>query len=192
MAFLSSRGAGWFLLAIVLCLASPAVADLRAAEQKMDRLWVYVGTYTQRGSKGIYRFELDLASGKLTSRAVAAEVKNPSFVAIDPEQRFLYAVSEVTDFDGQKTGAVSAFAIDPKSGDLSLLNQQSSGGAGPCHLVVDHAGKHVLVANYSGGNATVVPIESGGRLGKATAFVQHHGAGPNSKRQEGPHAHSIN
>jgi 6-phosphogluconolactonase len=190
MRFPTSRFVSWFLLAL---LAWTAVAYSWAAELKADRLWVYVGTYTDRGkSKGIYRFEFDLASGTLVSRALAAETKNPSFLAIDPDNRFLYAVSEVGDFDGKKTGAVSAFAIDPKTGDLSVLNQQSSGGAAPCHLVVDRAGKHVLVANYGGGNASAVSIESGGRLGKATAFVQHQGSGTNPKRQEGPHAHSIN
>jgi len=192
MAFPSSRSARWVPLVIALSLAAAAFSESAAAEAKMDRLWVYVGTYTQRESKGIYRFELDLASGKLSSRALAAETKDPSFLAIDPDQRFLYAVSEVGDFDGKKTGAVSAFALDPKTGELSVLNQQPSGGAGPCHLIVDRAGKHVLVANYDGGNASVVPIETGGRLGKATAFVQHHGAGTNPKRQDGPHAHSIN
>src|SRR5437867_2967909 len=82
------------------------------------------------------------------SAVLAAEAKNPSFVAIDPEQRFLYAVNEVADFDGKKSGGVSAFALDAKTGHLTLLNQQPSGGGGPCHLVVDGAGKHVLVANY--------------------------------------------
>jgi 6-phosphogluconolactonase len=158
----------------------------------MDKLWVYVGTYTQKESRGIYRFDFDLASGKLTSRALAGEAKNPSFLAISPDHRFLYAVSEIEDFDGKKSGAVSAFAIDPRTGNLSLLNHQPSGGAGPCHLVVDRAGKNVLVANYGGGSVSVLPIEPGGRLGKATAFIQHKGSGPNPRRQEGPHAHSIN
>src|SRR5438445_6586107 len=152
MAFPTFQGAYWFPLAFLLPLAATAFAQAPGGEPKIDRLWVYVGTYTQRGSKGIYRFDFDLASGKLTARALAAETKNPSFLAIDPEQRYLYAVSEVADFDGKKTGGVGAFAIDPKTGDLSVLNQQPSGGASPCHLVVDNAGKHVLVANYTGGN----------------------------------------
>jgi 6-phosphogluconolactonase len=158
----------------------------------MDKLWVYIGTYTDKGSKGIHRCELDLASGRLTSPALAAEAKSPSFVAIAPNHRFLYAVSEVEELDGKKSGGVSGFAIDPRTGDLNLLNQQLSGGAGPCHLVVDRTGKHVLVANYGGGSVSVLPIAASGRLGKATAFVQHKGSGPNPQRQEGPHAHSIN
>src|SRR5579871_491567 len=129
MAFSTGRGMDWISLALLLPLAAPAFAQV-TKEPKSERLWVYVGTYTQRGSQGIYRFELDLSSGKLTSRVLAAETTNPSFLAIDPERHFLYAVSEVTDFDGKKTGGVGAFAIDPKSGDLSVLNQQPSGGAG--------------------------------------------------------------
>src|SRR5437762_1369546 len=106
MTFRSCRGPGWLLVAVALTLAWIPFTEAPAGQQKTDRLWVYVGTYTQKASKGIYRFELDPASGKLTSRALAAEVKNPSFLAIDPEQRFLYAVNEVGDFDNKKTGAV--------------------------------------------------------------------------------------
>ena len=182
----------WCFWAMLLLLASQAFAEPAVAESKNQRMWVYVGTYTQKGSKGIYRFDFDLASGKLALRALAAEANNPSFVAISPDRRFLYAVSEVDDLNGKKSGGVSAFAIEPATGDLTLLNQQPSGGTGPCHLIVDRAGKHVLVANYGSGSAAVWPIESDGRLGKATGFVQHQGSGPNRQRQLGPHAHSIN
>jgi len=165
---------------------------LAGAEAKPRELWVYVGTYTGGPSKGIYRLELDLASGKLSAPSLAGKVVNPSFLAIHPNQHFLFAVDEIAGFRGAKSGAVSAFAIDPKTGDLSLLNQEPSGGVDPCHIIVDRQGEHVLLANYGGGNASVLPIQSDGRLGKATAFVQHHGSGPNKQRQEGPHAHSIN
>jgi 6-phosphogluconolactonase len=161
----------------------------------MQKFWVYVGTYTgakPTDSKGIYRFELDLPSGKLTPRGLAAEVSSPSFLAIHPNHRFLYAVNESDQFKGQKSGAVTAFRIDPKTGKLTMLNQQPSGGEGPCHLVVDREGKHVLAANYGGGSACVLPIASDGKLGKATAFVQHEGSSVNKDRQEKPHAHSIN
>jgi 6-phosphogluconolactonase len=101
-------------------------------------------------------------------------------------------VSEVSDAGGKPTGAVAAFAIDPQTGKLQLLNQQSSQGAGPCHLNVDRAGKNVLVANYGGGSCAVLPIAADGRLGEATAAIQHKGKSVNRERQEGPHAHSIN
>jgi 6-phosphogluconolactonase len=161
-------------------------------EPVMDKLWVYVGTYTGGPSKGIYRFEMDPATGKLTAGALAGEAANPSFLAIHPSRRFLYAVSEVETLGGKKTGGVSAFAINPKTGDLTLLNQQPSKGGGPCHLVVDHEGKHVLVANYGGGSASALPIQADGRLDEASGFVQHRGTSVNPQRQEGPHAHSIN
>jgi 6-phosphogluconolactonase len=182
-------------MALVLLLASAATPEPRLAaekEAKAAKLWLYVGTYTGGRSRGIYRFQLDPATGKLTSWALAATTANPSFLAIHPNHRFLYAVGELEQFGGKKSGAVSAFAIDPKTGDLTLLNQQPSGGAGPCHLSVDRQGKHVLVANYGGGSASVLPIQDDGRLGEATAFVQHKGSSVNKQRQEGPHAHSIN
>lgn len=182
---------GWiFLLASVGLARSQAPAPETAI--KTGKLWVYVGTYTGRVSKGIYRFEMDLATGRLTDKALAGETANPSFLAIHPSQRFLYAVGELANFGGKKTGAVSAFAIDPKTGDLKLLNQQSSKGPGPCYLVTDRQGKHVLAANYGGGSVCVLPVGADGRLGEATAFIQHHGKGADPKRQEAPHAHSIN
>ncbi|HLN33618.1 MAG TPA: lactonase family protein [Gemmataceae bacterium] len=156
------------------------------------KCWVYVGTYTEGASKGIYRFELDLANGNLTSGTLAAKSVNPSFLAIDPAHRFLYAVNEVATFGGKSSGAVSAFFIDPRNGNLTFLNQQPSEGSGPCHIVIDSRGKYALVANYGGGNAVVLPIQSDGRLAKSTAFVQHQGSGTNPNRQGGPHAHSIN
>jgi 6-phosphogluconolactonase len=176
-------------LAVLCLLPVVAVPEGPAAASK---LWVYVGTYTDKDSKGIYRFDMDPATGKLSGRALAAETKNPSFLAIHPSRRYLYAVGEVDELGGKKTGGVSAFAIDPKSGDLKPLNQQSSGGAGPCHLVVDKEGKYVLAANYGGGSAVVLPIQKDGRLGEQTGFVQHQGHSVNKNRQEAPHAHSIN
>jgi 6-phosphogluconolactonase len=153
---------------------------------------VYVGTYTQGKSKGIYQFRMDPVSGQLTPAGLAAETVNPSFLAIAPDHRFLYAVNEIGDFEGTDCGAVSAFAIDPKNGKLTFLNQQSSRGSAPCHLIVDRHGKNVLVANYGGGSMAVLPIAPDGRLAAASAFVQHHGSSINPRRQKEPHAHSIN
>jgi 6-phosphogluconolactonase len=155
-------------------------------------LLVYIGTYTGEASRGIYQLKLDLASGVLTSRGLAAEVVNPSFLAVHPSRRFLYAAGEVGDFQGQKSGAVSAFAIDGASGTLSLLNQQPSRGQGPCYVTVDRVGKNVLVANYGSGSVACLPVAADGRLGPATGFLQHEGSSVDRKRQEGPHAHSIN
>ncbi len=156
-----------------------------------DSYLIYVGTYTGPASKGIYAFHFDPASGKSTSLGLMAETTNPSFLAIDPTHRYLYAANEVGDYKGEKTGGVSAFAIDRKTGKLTLLNEVSSRGAGPCHVTLDKTGKYVLVANYDGGSVAVFPVQPDGRLGEASAVVQHGGHGPNSERQEGPHAHEI-
>ena len=153
---------------------------------------VYVGTYTGEKSKGIYAYRLDLASGKCTPLGLAAEVKSPSFLAVHPNRKFLYSVNEISDFEGKPTGGVSAFAIDAATGKLALINQQSSRGAGPCHLVVDRSGQTVLVANYGGGSVAALPIEPDGSLRPAASFIQHTGSSVNSSRQEAPHAHSFN
>src|SRR5439155_3316522 len=133
--------------------------------------------------QGIYAYRLDRASGAMTSLGLAAETVNPSFLAIHPNHRYLYTVSEVDSFGGKKAGAVSAYAIDPKTGKLTFLNQQSSGGEGPCHLCVDKEARHVLVANYGGGSSCVLPIRRDGSLGESSAFVQHKGSSINKQRQ---------
>ncbi len=145
----------------------------------------YVGTYTNGASRGIYLCELDVASGAVRELGLAGEIKNPSFLAIHPNRRFLYAVSEAGG------GAVAAFAIDPETKRLTPLNEQSSQGDGPCHLTVDRAGRHVLVANYGSGSVAVIGIGEDGQLGQATCTIQHHGKSVDPDRQEGPHAHSI-
>ncbi len=161
-------------------------------EPPTGKLLVYVGARTKDKRGGIHRYHLDLATGALNWIGVTADVANPSFLAIHPSRRFLYAVNEVYRLAGKKSGAVSAFAIHPQTGELTFLNQQPSGGAGPCHLVVDRRGKHVLAANYGGGSVCVLPIGADGRLGRATAFIQHEGRSVDPKRQTAPHAHSIN
>lgn len=153
---------------------------------------VYVGTYTRQKSKGIYAYRLDAGTGKMTTIGLVAEVANPSFAAVHPSRRFLYAVSEMAGAGGQKGGAVSAFAIDRATGKLTLLNQASSRGSGPCYVTVDKTGKNVLVANYGSGSVAALPIKEDGSLGEASAFAQHTGSSVNPKRQQGPHAHSIN
>jgi 6-phosphogluconolactonase len=197
MAFPNLSTPAWTGVVLGLLCSFAVLGETRASAAepaaKSDKLWAFVGTYTNKGSsKGIYQFDLDPATGKLTPRGLAAEVANPSFVAIHPNHRFLYAVSEVNDASGKKGGAVTAFAIDPKTGCLTRLNHELTGGNGPCHLVVDKQGKNVLVANYGSGCACVLPIHEDGKLGEATDSVQHHGSSVDKDRQEGPHAHSIN
>ncbi len=153
---------------------------------------VYVGTYTtKQSSKGIYAYRFDAASGQLTAIGLAAETTDPSFVALHSNGKYLYAVNEVGDFNGMKSGAVSAFAIDRKSGMLKLLNQVSTHGAGPCFVSLDKSGRFVLVANYDGGSVATFAIEYDGSLSLVKGFVQHSGSGLDKERQEGPHAHWI-
>jgi 6-phosphogluconolactonase len=192
----------WTLAAFMALAASmsPRVEaspeGTRAGADPPGSLLVYVGTYTggksEGKSEGIYLFRLDLATGAMKAEGLAAEAVNPSFLAIHPGGRFLYAVGEVGNYEGKRSGAVSAFSIAPETGKVAFLNRKPSGGGGPCHLVVDEDGKHVLVANYGGGSVSVLRIEEGGRLGETTAFVQHEGSSVNPERQKAPHAHSIN
>lgn len=181
-----------FLLGSFAMAADPKTTkDQDAAIPKVFR--VYLGTYTGNGkSEGIYTCQLDLLSGKISSPRLASKAVNPSFLAIHPTLKWLYAVSEVEQQDGKKTGGIAAFAIDPKTGNLTELNRQASGGAGPCHLVVGGAGKNVLVANYSGGSIAVLPLAEDGKLEPASSVIQHEGSSVNRARQEKPHAHSIN
>lgn len=195
------------LIAVVLlgmfatgCLSDPAEPTSQSSpsgdtEKEIDvpgKFRVYVGTYTNGDSQGIYQFDLDLTTGKATEPVLAAEAKNPSFVAIHPSGKYLYAVSEVPDFEGKKTGGVNAYSIAAESGALTFLNATPSGGKGPCHLVTDQAGKNVLVANYGEGSIACIPIQEDGSLAKASAVIQHKGSSVNEQRQAGPHAHSIN
>jgi len=155
-------------------------------------LRLYIGAYTQFAGKGIYRCRLDLQTGELAQPELAAETVSASFLAFHPSKAVVYSTNEVNEFRGEKTGAISAFAIQRRSGDLTLLNQQQTGGAIPCHLVVDATGKWVLVANYTGGSVAVLPIRDDGSLGERTTLIQHHGSSANPKRQEAPHPHSVN
>ena len=155
-------------------------------------MFVYIGGRSRGKPGGITRCRLDLATGALAVLGVTGDVSNPSWLALHPGGRFLYTVNEVREFGGQPAGGLSAFAVAPGSGDLTLLNQASSKGAGPCHAVVDARGRYVLAANYGGGSVVVVPIGGDGRLGEATAFVQHEGKSVDPRRQAGPHAHCAN
>jgi len=191
----------------------PAVARTRSQPQRPagKPVLAYVGTYSSpqgpEGSKGrgegIYLFEQNPTTGALTERQVFSENSNPSWLALDPSRTHLYAGNETAEFQGQKSGSVSAFTIDRSNGHLTLLNTVSSEGAGPAHLSVHPSGKWVLVANYAGGTVAVLPILSNGELGSATD-IKHdqspvgperaHSAPPGSfaiSGHDSPHAHMI-
>ena len=155
---------------------------------------VYLGTSptgTPDGAQGIYRFTFDSETGAISPVTLAAEALNPAFLAHHPSGKFLYAVNESKEFQGQPGGGVSAFAVDAQSGALTLLNQQPAGGNGPCHLAVDATGRALVVANYSSGSVSVFPILPDGKLGPRSDLHQHVGSGPDADRQKGPHAHGV-
>jgi len=162
---------------------------LSLAQAPAKELTVYIGTYTNGASKGIYRASLDLFSGKLSEASVAAEAPNPSFLALSGDGKNLYAVLETESFQGEPGGGLAAFQAG-EDGALKALSTRNTGGGAPCHLSIE--GKTVLVANYSGGNVAAFPRLEGGDIGPRTCLIQHQGQSVNKSRQEGPHAHCIN
>jgi 6-phosphogluconolactonase len=189
----------WCLVCRLTCLAAVLIPVAgRAAEVP-----VWFGTYTnpKTASEGIYVARFDTERGTFTEPVLAAAVKNPSFLAFHPRLPMLYAVSEIAGADGKPGGGVAAFAVDEQTGLLTSRGTESSGGGGPCHLSVDSTGQAVLAANYGGGSVICLGLTAEGGLkpvvaGEPGGFVQHAYdragvPGINPKRQEQPHAHSI-
>jgi len=193
---------GVALAAAIVTQLLPAT-HAQASSEAGGNYLVYVGTYTSKastptsndsvptGSKGIYAYRFNAASGEIESLGLAAESEQPSFVAVDPQRKFLYAANETNTYQGQPSGGVTAFSLDRATGKLTFLNEVASRGASPAHIAVDHTGKYVVVSNYYGGNLAVFPILPDGKLGDATSVVQHHGSGVNKERQEAPHVHEA-
>jgi 6-phosphogluconolactonase len=184
----------WLWLLFSYLLPALLAAPLPQAAKKDStngEFLVFVGTYTRQDSKGIYAYRFQSATGQLTPIGLVAETENPSFLALHPNHRFLYAVNEISNYEGQSAGSVSSFLIDVKTGMLTFLNRVSTRGAIPAHLVVDQIGKSLIVANYGSGSVAAFPLRADGNIGAAAAFVQHTGSstGP---RQRGPHAHAVN
>lgn len=152
---------------------------------------VYAGSYAAAHEPGIYAFRFDTTSGDLTADWSFAGIANPSFLALHPNGRWLYAVSETSQSHDGKSGQVWSLRLSDSASGPQALNHQASGGDWPCHLVLDATGRWVLVSNYGSGTVGVLPILEHGALGEMTDLVQHHGSGPNPERQEGPHAHST-
>jgi 6-phosphogluconolactonase len=164
-----------------------AIAPLSGAEVPL-----YIGTYTNQGSQGIYVARFNLETGALSAPELAAATPNPTFLALHPSGKYLYAANEVSTFQNERAGMVSAFAIDPKTAKLTLINQVSSHGAGPCHIAVDQTGEALMAANYGGGSVAAFTLAKDGRVHESASFHQHYGKGADPKRQERAHAHSIN
>jgi 6-phosphogluconolactonase len=166
------------------------------------QLLVYVGTYTEtirfgtgqifKGKgEGIHIYKVDAATGSWQAHSISEGVKNPSYLAFHPDRRFLYAVNELKEHEGQPSGALSAFSVDPADGQLNFINTVASHGTDPCHVTVDRTGRYVLVANFASGSVAVFPIRQDGGLGEASEVIQHRGSSVDPVRQSGPHAHSV-
>lgn len=181
--------------------AAPNASPFRLVSQASaapGKVRVYFGTYTRpMKSEGIYRSELDLATGKLSEPVLACQAVNPSFLAFHPSNKFVYAVMEGGGPPRKKgepppSGSVVSFSVDASTGDLKPLNSQSSGGSGPCHVSVDKTGRFVFVANYGGGSCGVLPIRDDGSLGEMVSFQQFAGTGGTPEKPIPPRGHSIN
>jgi len=169
-------------------LTTILVSASLAAHAQTGKEIMYIGTYSLRGSEGIYVFEFDRKAGTMHQIQAVSNVKSPSFLAIHPTGKYLYSVNEGAD---KGAGGVSSYSIDKGTGKLQFMNSQSSLSAGPCHVSVDHTGKTAFVSNYGGGSLAVLPIKADGTLGESTDKVQDEGTGPNAQRQEKAHVHSA-
>ncbi|MBV6433971.1 MAG: 6-phosphogluconolactonase [Bryobacteraceae bacterium] len=169
-------------------LALPGLLPAARGAMASNNYIVYYGSYTQKSSKGIYCGRFDAAAGKAAEPQLVAEMSNPSFVALHPNGNNLYAVSEM----GAGGNSVTAFAIERSSGRLRKLNTVSTKGTMPCHVNVDWSGRALAVANYGSGSVAVMALKPDGRLAESASIIQHKGKSADPRRQEGPHAHSVN
>lgn len=176
-----------FLLAFLIFATTFTNAQNKSKKKMNNDFHLLIGTYTSGKSEGIYVYKFNASTGEFTAESIAKNVKNPSFLAISPNEKFVYSAGEI-----DKNGAVYAFSFDKKSGNLTQLSTQSSNGNYPCHVAIDKTGKWVIAGNYGAGSLTVLPVEANGGLGKPTQTIQHEGKGKNPDRQEAPHVHSIN
>lgn len=158
---------------------------LNMSAQTSKNYNVLIGTYTSGKSEGIYVYEFNSETREVKYKNKAVGVENPSFLALSPDNKKLYAVNETSE------GEVSAFRFDAKSGALTFLNKVPSEGAHPCYISTDKSGKNVFVGNYSGGTLSVLPVKHDGTLGNSIQTIQHEGHGVNKDRQEKAHVHSA-
>ena len=187
-AFNRQMNTSWMatIMTSLSCLGFTATAQAESVR-------VYIGTYTRgSASEGIYLSLLDTESGALSAPKLVAKADNPSFLTLTPDGSRLYAAEETQEFDGKKGGSIHAFSVDELSGNLTSLGQAPTLGGAPCHMITDSTGQRVLFANYSGGSAGVYATGADGELTNLVGWKQHEGSSVNLRRQEAPHAHSIN
>ena len=178
----------FFAVALLAAILIPAFASAKNPGGK--GYLVYIGTYTHTASKGIYAYRFTPATGDIVPLGVVAETAHPSYLIVHPNHRFLYAVNE-HETATEPGNTITAFAMDTKTGKLTFLNRVSSKGVGPCHIAIDKTGKILVAANFGSGSVAAFPIHSDGKLGEASAFIQHQGSSIDPERQAGPHAHCV-
>jgi 6-phosphogluconolactonase len=187
-----SGAAVYLILAMIMAVIMVSCATTGAKKKdEMKTLKFYTGSYADDNEPGIHLYEYNISSGDFNKLQEVKGYTNPSFLAIDEENGFLFAVTETSGFDDGNSGTVLSFAIDKNDGSLSFINRQSSLGPHPCHINLAGEGEFVAVANYSGGSIALLPVLPDGSLEPATGFVQHEGSGPDERRQKSPHAHSV-
>jgi 6-phosphogluconolactonase len=173
-----------FLFIMSITIVSKTVAQPK--KQDLNK-YLFIGTYTQKTSEGIYVYKFNTKTGDFKPVSIAKNIKNPSFLTISSDKKYIYAVSEI-----DKKGAVNAYKFDKKTGELKLINSVSAKGDGPCHAEINKEGNLLSIANYSEGNLSVFQINKDGSLADNPQVIQHSGSGPNKGRQEKAHMHSTN
>jgi 6-phosphogluconolactonase len=175
--------------AAISALASNAWWAEAKSKMSEDSRLLLTGTQTGPSSKGIYAFQWNPASGELKELGLAVESDNPTFIALSPDDKHVFAANEIDKYEGQKSGSISSFSLDRAEAKLTHINTVASTAAGPCHVNTDATGHTVLCANYSGGGAASFHVDGQGRLSEAVSQFHYTGHGPVADRQEAPHAH---
>lgn len=165
--------------------------NLQAEGTIAEKYYLYVGAYTQNDEEGIYVYQFDATDGDLKYISTVQGAKNPSYLAINSRKNLLIAVNEISEFQGEKSGSITSYRINPADGSLIELSQVASGGGSPCFISVNNSATQAFVANYGGGSISVFPLLPDGRLQPFSDLKQHSGSGPVENRQSKPHAHSI-
>ncbi|MGD8427159.1 MAG: lactonase family protein [Balneolaceae bacterium] len=173
---------------LVVCLVFFFTVTGCQSSKPGNDYYLFVGTYTKKSSEGIYVFKFDADDGSLTKLRTAKGVVDPSYLAVSPDHRYLYAVNEYR-YAGHSGGKLSAFSINRENGSLRLINTRSTKGSSPCYVSVDHSGRFAFAANYSSGSFSMFPIRNDGSLDTASVTIEHHGSSVNKSRQGSPHVH---
>lgn len=174
-----------FLFPVIAGMVLSNATNVVAEEKPL----VFISAFAKGDEGAIYAYELDPETGKLNEIERTSDVEHPFFLAVSPDNQYLYSIHAPGKFSGKDNEFVSAFKLEGRTGKMKLLNRQSSQGTASCYLDIDKSGKSVVVANYTTGSIASLPVNEDGSLREAATFVQHTGSSVNPKRQKEPHAH---